>query len=164
MSLRNILDKVKGLDSRLSDLTTDVEDLKKKDQAQCELNKVESRHSCSRCPYSRSKERAGQHSGKRYFRANRTESYLLEDEEDFKQLMEVSEETHCLLTDSCMRGRVKCMPSPHTGNAILDVVSNVLAELDIEPNKDDVHHSFNNVKGKSDEDLTLIEETSVAAV
>uniref|UniRef100_A0A1X7UW63 Uncharacterized protein n=1 Tax=Amphimedon queenslandica TaxID=400682 RepID=A0A1X7UW63_AMPQE len=65
---------------------------------------VGNRRSRSRTPHSRSGERAGQHSGERRSHANRTESYLSEDEEDFKQLMEVTEETHRLLTDSCTWG------------------------------------------------------------
>uniref|UniRef100_A0A1X7VQM7 Reverse transcriptase domain-containing protein n=1 Tax=Amphimedon queenslandica TaxID=400682 RepID=A0A1X7VQM7_AMPQE len=85
---KNILDKVKGLDSRLSDLTTDVEDLKKKHQAQCELKKVEDCCSRSRSPHS--KEWAGQNSGGQCSCTKRTESYSSEGKEDFEQLMEVS--------------------------------------------------------------------------
>uniref|UniRef100_A0A1X7V4U6 Uncharacterized protein n=1 Tax=Amphimedon queenslandica TaxID=400682 RepID=A0A1X7V4U6_AMPQE len=80
MPLRDILDKIKGLDSRLSDLTTDVEYLKQKGQAQCELKEVENCWSRFRCPHSRSKEHAGQCSGERRSCANRNESCLSEDE------------------------------------------------------------------------------------
>ena len=75
MSLRDILDKVKGLTSRLSDLTADVEDLKKKDQAHQKMKKVDNR-SRSRSPRSGSRERASQHSGERCSQTMRKESLL----------------------------------------------------------------------------------------
>ena len=104
MSLRDILDKVKGLNSRLSDLTADVEDLKKKDQAHQKMKKVDN-HSRSRSPRSRSRERASQHSGERRSQTMRKESYSSDEEEDnIEDLAEVSEETHSLLTDSYTRG------------------------------------------------------------
>ena len=102
MSLRDILDKVKGLNSRLSDLTADVEDLKKKDQAHQKMKKVDNR-SRSRSPRSRSRERASQHCGERCSQTMRKESYSSE-EDNIEDLAEVSEETHRLLTDSCTRG------------------------------------------------------------
>ena len=103
MSLRDIFDKVKGLNSRLSDLTADVEDLKKKDQAHQKM-KVDNR-SRSRCPCSRSRERASQQSGEQCSQTMRKESYSSEEEKDnIEDLAEVSEETHRLLTDSCTRG------------------------------------------------------------
>ena len=92
MSLRDILDKVKGLSSRLSDLTADVEEMKKVDN-----------RSRSRSPRSRSRERASQHSGERCSQTMRKESYSSEEEDNIKDLAEVLEETR-LLTDSCMRG------------------------------------------------------------
>ena len=104
MSLRDILDKVEGLNSRLSDLTADVEDLKKKDQAHQKMKKVDNR-SRSRSPRSRSRERASQHSGEWCSQTTRKESYFLEEEEDnIEDLAEVSEETHHFLTDSCTQG------------------------------------------------------------
>ena len=102
MSLRDILDKVKGLNSRLSALTADVEDLKKKDQAHQKMKKVDNR-SRSRSPCSRSRERASQHSGEWCSQTTRKESYSSE-EDNIEDLAEVSEETHRLLTDSCTRG------------------------------------------------------------
>uniref|UniRef100_A0A1X7TZY0 Uncharacterized protein n=1 Tax=Amphimedon queenslandica TaxID=400682 RepID=A0A1X7TZY0_AMPQE len=60
-------------------------------------------------------ERAGQHSGEQCSRVNRTSTYLLEDNEDFEQLIEVSEETHHLLTDSCTRS-VSNETRKHTRN------------------------------------------------
>ena len=103
MSLRDILGKVKGLNSRLSDLTADVEDLKKKDQDHQKMKKVDNR-SRSRSPRSRSRERASQHSGEWCSQTMRKESYSSEEEDNIEALAEVSEETHRLLTDSCVRG------------------------------------------------------------
>ena len=65
MSLRDALDRVKGLNSRLSDLTADVDDLKQKDQAHQEMkvNNHSLNHSRSRSPHSSSGEWESQHSG-----------------------------------------------------------------------------------------------------
>ena len=107
MSLRDILDKVKGLNSRLSDLTADVEDLKKKDQAHQKMKKVDNR-SRSRSPRSRSRERASQHSGERCSQTMRKESYSSE-EDNIEDLAEVSE-THRLLTDYAHQVRLGNVP------------------------------------------------------
>ena len=79
MSLRDILDKVKTLNSRLSDLAADVEDFKKKDQAHQIMKKVDNR-SRSRSPRSRSREQASQYSGEKCSQTMRKESYSSEEE------------------------------------------------------------------------------------
>ena len=106
--LRDILDKVKGLNSRLSDITADVEDLKKKDQAHQKMKKVGNR-SRSRSPRSRSREWASQHSGEWCSQTMRKESYSSE-EDNIEDLAEVSEETHRLHARGACQVRLGNVP------------------------------------------------------
>ena len=58
----------------------------------------------ARSPRSRCREWASQHSGEWCSQTIRKESYSSEEEDNIKDLAEVSEETHRLLTDSCTLG------------------------------------------------------------
>ena len=106
MSLEKILDEVKGIFKKVDNLTTDVETLKEKDRVWEEReHKGDGWQGRSRSPCSHSREQRRQSPAEHHSWADRIELYdsIYSDEDGAEHVLEVSEWTHRLLSDSCMR-------------------------------------------------------------